>query len=118
MDNDPLVLAHARALLTSSPDGRTAYIPADLRDPAAILSHPVTREVLDFSRPVALMLVAILHFVVISPTGLRRFALSAGTRPRPGYQACPAAAMAPATSAGVVTQMPSMAVMARSASFT
>ena len=63
MDNDPLVLAHARALLTSSPDGRTAYIPADLRDPAAILSHPVTREVLDFSRPVALMLVAILHFV-------------------------------------------------------
>ena len=57
MDNDPLVLAHARALLTSSPDGRTAYIPADLRDPAAILSHPVTREVLDFSRPVALMLV-------------------------------------------------------------
>src|ERR1700726_1440864 len=48
VDNDPLVLAHARALLTSSPDGRTAYIPADLRDPAAILSHPVTREVLHF----------------------------------------------------------------------
>jgi hypothetical protein len=63
VDNDPLVLAHARALLTSSPEGRTAYIPADLRDPASILSNPVTREVLDFSRPVALMLVAILHFV-------------------------------------------------------
>ena len=46
------------------------------------------------------------------------FALGAGTRPRPGYQACPGAAMAAATSAGVVTQMPSMAVMARSASFT
>jgi S-adenosyl methyltransferase len=62
VDNDPLVLSHARALLTSSPEGRTAYIDADLRDPAAILSHPVTRDVLDFSRPIALMLVAILHF--------------------------------------------------------
>jgi hypothetical protein len=63
VDNDPLVLAHARALLTSAPEGRTAYIHADLRDPAAILSHPDTRAVLDFGRPVALMLVAILHFV-------------------------------------------------------
>jgi SAM-dependent methyltransferase len=63
VDNDPLVLAHARALLTSSPEGRTAYIQADLRDPAAILADPVTREVIDFTRPVALMLVAILHFV-------------------------------------------------------
>ena len=61
-DNDPLVLAHARALLTSSPDGRTAYIHADLREPEAILSSPVVREVLDFSQPIALMLVAILHF--------------------------------------------------------
>ena len=63
VDNDPLVLAHARALLTSSPEGRTAYIDADLREPEAILSSPVVREVLDFSQPVALMLVAILHFV-------------------------------------------------------
>ncbi len=62
VDNDPLVLAHARALLTSSPAGRTAYIHGDLRDPAAILSSPVVREVLDFSQPIALMLVAILHF--------------------------------------------------------
>ena len=45
VDNDPLVVAHARALLTSTPDGRTAYIHADLRDPAAILSHPDTRAV-------------------------------------------------------------------------
>ncbi|HEY0933307.1 MAG TPA: SAM-dependent methyltransferase [Trebonia sp.] len=63
VDNDPLVLAHARALLTSSPEGRTAYINADIRDPATILSDPATREVLDFSQPVALMLVAVLHFV-------------------------------------------------------
>ena len=63
VDNDPLVLTHARALLTSAPAGRTAYIDADLRDPAAILADPATRDVLDFSQPVALMLVAILHFV-------------------------------------------------------
>ncbi len=62
-DNDPLVLAHARALLTSSPQGRTAYIHADLRDPAAILSDPVTRDVLDFGQPIALIMVAILHFI-------------------------------------------------------
>jgi hypothetical protein len=62
VDNDPLVLAHARALLTSAPAGRTAYIDADLRDPEAILSSPVVRDVLDFAEPIALMLVAILHF--------------------------------------------------------
>ena len=62
-DNDPLVLAHARALLTSSPAGRTAYIHADLRDPRSILSDPAVTQVLDLGRPVALMLVAVLHFV-------------------------------------------------------
>jgi hypothetical protein len=63
-DNDPLVLAHARALLTSSPEGRTAYIQADLRDPETILAAPAVLEVLDFSQPVALILVAVLHFVL------------------------------------------------------
>jgi hypothetical protein len=63
VDNDPLVLAHARALLTSSEEGRTAYIHADLRSPGEILSSPVVGEVLDFSQPVALMLVGILHFL-------------------------------------------------------
>ncbi len=63
VDNDPLVLAHARTLLTSDPEGRTAYIQADLRDPSPILSSPEVREVLDFSQPVALMLVAVLHFM-------------------------------------------------------
>jgi S-adenosyl methyltransferase len=63
VDNDPLVLAHARALLTSSDEGRTAYIHADLRSPGEILSSPVVRDVLDFSQPVALMLVGILHFL-------------------------------------------------------
>ena len=63
VDNDPLVLAHARALLTSSAEGRTAYIHADLRSPDEILSAPAVREVLDFSQPVALMLVGTLHFL-------------------------------------------------------
>jgi hypothetical protein len=63
VDNDPLVLTHARALLTSGPQGRTAYIHADLRQPEEILAHPVTRDVLDFTQPIALMLVGILHLV-------------------------------------------------------
>ena len=63
VDNDPLVLVHARALLTSDPAGRTAYIHADLRDPQKILAHPMVRDTLDFSQPIALMLVAILHFI-------------------------------------------------------
>jgi hypothetical protein len=63
VDNDPLVLVHARALLASAPEGRTGYIQADLRNPASILASPVTRETLDFSQPVALVLCAILHFL-------------------------------------------------------
>jgi hypothetical protein len=63
VDNDPVVLMHARSLLTSSPAGRTAYIDADLRDPAAILASPEVRNTFDLSQPVGLMLVAILHFV-------------------------------------------------------
>jgi hypothetical protein len=63
VDNDPIVLAHARALLTSDPRGVCAYIDADLDDPAKILDHPATRSTLDFSQPIALMLVAVLHFV-------------------------------------------------------
>ncbi|GAA2482335.1 SAM-dependent methyltransferase [Winogradskya humida] len=61
VDNDPLVLVHARALLTSSPQGATAYVDADLRDPATILEQAA--KTLDLSQPVALMLLAILHFI-------------------------------------------------------
>jgi len=63
VDNDPLVLVHARALLTSSAEGATAYVDADLRQPQRILQDEAVRRTLDFSRPMALMLVAILHFV-------------------------------------------------------
>ncbi|HUY49597.1 MAG TPA: SAM-dependent methyltransferase [Streptosporangiaceae bacterium] len=63
VDNDPIVLAHARALLASDPRGACAYIDADAREPEAILGHPATRGTLDFSKPIALMLIAVLHFV-------------------------------------------------------
>jgi len=62
VDNDPIVLAHARALLTSGPEGRTDYIDADFNDPAEILEQ--ARKTLDFDQPIALVLAAILHFVV------------------------------------------------------
>jgi S-adenosyl methyltransferase len=62
-DYDPIVLAHARALLTSDPQGACAYVDADLHDPARILADPATRATLDFSQPIALILVAVLHFV-------------------------------------------------------
>jgi hypothetical protein len=61
VDNDPIVLAHARALLVGDPAGATDYLEADLRDTGKILEHAA--EVLDFSRPVAVMLVAVLHLV-------------------------------------------------------
>jgi trans-aconitate methyltransferase len=61
VDNDPLVLAHARALLTSTPEGVTDYVDADLRDPEAILS--AAAKTLDFDRPVALMLMGILGHI-------------------------------------------------------
>jgi len=63
VDNDPIVLAHARALLASTPEGATAYIDADLRDPEKILDNPELRRVLDFAKPVALILAAIFHFI-------------------------------------------------------
>lgn len=61
VDNDPIVHVHANALLTG--DGNTSIVLADLRDPQAILAHPQTQELIDFTQPAALLLVAILHFV-------------------------------------------------------
>src|SRR5690242_9968851 len=63
VDNDPLVMVHARALLNSSPEGRTAYIQDDLNRPGDILSNPTLRETLDLDQPVGLMLIAVLHFI-------------------------------------------------------
>ena len=61
VDNDPIVLAHARALLTSGPAGLTSYIDADLRNTGEILE--TAAQTLDFSRPVAVVLMAILHLI-------------------------------------------------------
>jgi hypothetical protein len=61
VDNDPIVLAHARALLTSGPAGATDYIDGDLRDPEPILA--TAARTLDFGRPVAIVLIGVLHLV-------------------------------------------------------
>ncbi|WP_225842738.1 SAM-dependent methyltransferase [Streptomyces albus] len=61
VDNDPIVSTYAGAKLTNS--GNAGFVLADIRDPKGILDHPVTRELIDFDQPVALMLLAVLHFV-------------------------------------------------------
>jgi S-adenosyl methyltransferase len=61
VDNDPMVLAHGRALLAD--EATTTVVHADVRDPRAILDHPVVREHIDFGRPVGLLLLSILHHV-------------------------------------------------------
>ncbi|GHJ38672.1 SAM-dependent methyltransferase [Streptomyces sp. TS71-3] len=61
VDNDPIVLAHAAALLHGTPEGVTEYVEADFRDPAAIVEQ--AREVLDFDEPIALSVIALLHFI-------------------------------------------------------
>jgi SAM-dependent methyltransferase len=80
VDNDPIVLAHARALLTSSLEGATAYLDADLRDTGKILQ--AAAGILDFDEPVAIMLVGVLHCIpdADDPAGLVR-QLLAGLAP-------------------------------------
>ena len=61
VDNDPIVLAHARALLTSSPEGATDYVEADARDTGTILREAA--RTLDFSQPVAVMMLLVLQYI-------------------------------------------------------
>jgi hypothetical protein len=61
VDNDPIVLSHAKALLKSSPEGACAYLDADVRDPETILAGAA--DTLDFGQPVAVMLLAVLQFI-------------------------------------------------------
>ncbi|CUU55316.1 O-Methyltransferase involved in polyketide biosynthesis [Parafrankia irregularis] len=63
VDNDPIVLVHARALLTSTPEGRTAYLDADFTDPESILKSEQLASTLDLSQPVALSLIALVQFI-------------------------------------------------------
>ena len=60
VDNDAMVVTHSRALLAGD---NTAAIEADLRDPDSVMGHPEVRELIDFDQPIALLLMAILHFV-------------------------------------------------------
>jgi len=70
VDNDPVVLTHSRALLGSN--STTAAVLGDVRDPGGIIADPAVRELLDFARPVCILLVAVLHFVpdAADPQGL------------------------------------------------
>ncbi|WP_246115538.1 SAM-dependent methyltransferase [Trebonia kvetii] len=61
VDHDPVVLSHARALLTSSRDGKTDYLQADLRDTRTIVEGAA--QTLDFGQPIAVLLIAVLHFI-------------------------------------------------------
>ncbi|MEU0544498.1 SAM-dependent methyltransferase [Nocardia sp. NPDC005978] len=63
VDNDPLVLAHARALMTGGAPGTTTYIEGDVTDPQSILAAPELGRLLDLSRPVGVSMIALLHFV-------------------------------------------------------
>ncbi|RFS82192.1 hypothetical protein D0T12_28555 [Actinomadura spongiicola] len=97
-DNDPMVRVHADSLLAGS--AGTAFITADFRDPEGLLGHPTTRATIDFAEPVALLVVALTHFVPAEddPWGIvRRYmaelvpgsylVLSAGTGDRQSPQA-------------------------------
>lgn len=70
VDNDPVVFAHGQALLAR--ESQTTVIQADMRDPAKIFDHPGTTELIDLSRPLAVLMVAILHFIpdVEEPGGI------------------------------------------------
>ncbi|SFP19573.1 MULTISPECIES: SAM-dependent methyltransferase [Actinomadura] len=63
VDNDPIVLVHARALLSTHPLGRTAVVQADVREPERILADDRVRALIDFEQPLAVMLVSVLQFV-------------------------------------------------------
>ncbi|OIV38791.1 hypothetical protein BIV57_03920 [Mangrovactinospora gilvigrisea] len=63
LDNDPIVLAHARALLRGTPDGHVDYLSADLRDLPGLLSDQERRQLFDWSRPLAVLALAVLQFV-------------------------------------------------------
>jgi O-methyltransferase involved in polyketide biosynthesis len=108
VDNDPVVLSHAKALLASGPEGITAYVDADLRDPETILA--AAAEVLDFSRPVAIMLVAILQHIGDEDDPYRIVARLAADLPPGSYLALshPARDIHAAAMAEIATRMNEM----------
>jgi len=85
VDNDPIVHVHANALLTGS--GTTSIVLADLREPEAILAHPKVRALIDFTQPIALLLVAILHFITDTEDPARILAVLRDALPAGSYLA-------------------------------
>jgi hypothetical protein len=85
VDNDPLVLAHARALLTSSEEGATSYIDADMHDPETILD--AAAKTLDFTRPTAVMLIGVFGHVQTYDAGLAIIAQLLDAMPSGSYLA-------------------------------
>jgi hypothetical protein len=83
VDNDPIVHVHANALLTGS--GTTSIVLADLREPDVFLDHPKTRALIDFSEPVGLLLVAILHFITEAENPARILAALRKALPEGSY---------------------------------
>ncbi|WP_285687866.1 SAM-dependent methyltransferase [Actinoplanes sp. NBRC 103695] len=63
VDNDPLVMVHNRALMIGTPEGVTGYVEGDLRDPGRILANSTVHDTFDFGKPIAVLLIAVLHFL-------------------------------------------------------
>jgi hypothetical protein len=103
VDNDPIVLTHARALLASHPDGATDYIEADLHHPEQILREAA--RLLDFSQPVAVMLLAVLQFIAGDRRPYQVVATLAGALPPGSFLAIshPASDIDPQAVAKMVT---------------
>ncbi|MFJ7627826.1 SAM-dependent methyltransferase [Streptomyces sp. NPDC097595] len=108
VDNDPIVIAHADALLRGS--GVVGVALADPRDPRAVVEHPQVREVIDFDRPLALLLTSVLHFLtdaqepqqVVAHTEIEKFfegfeLLTPGLVPVPSWRPDAPVAARPAT---------------------
>jgi hypothetical protein len=87
VDNDPIVLVHARALLTSSAEGATTYIDADLRDPDRVLDDPELAQTLDLTKPVGLLMFAVIHFIAEDDVVAQIIARLAGALPSGSYVA-------------------------------
>ncbi|WP_433379499.1 SAM-dependent methyltransferase [Actinoplanes sp. CA-142083] len=101
VDNDPLVLVHARALLTSDPAGETSYIDADVRDPEKILH--AAADLLDFTKPIAVVMIGILGHIADSDNPARILRTIVDALPSGSYLAINDSITTPANDSAVET---------------
>ncbi len=87
VDNDPIVLVHAEALMVSAGEGRTDFVLADMRDPEAILSSPEVERTLNLNEPVGLTLVSVVHFILDDDEAYRVVKRLVGAMPAGSYVA-------------------------------